>query len=131
MTWRLIPLGRLSWTQVLAHARGLTCAWADLGGFQVGPPPQAPPPYSHLWGWCADRCLRVRIDGQMAIAAVLTSMGTEGREVPVSDNPLKAPRREGYDMPAGTRPWWESGGYRTLTVMEPVPLTFVQGDAAH
>jgi hypothetical protein len=71
-TATLIAYGRIAWPDVIRLLAGAQAAWADYDGFHVGPPPQSPPPYSHLWAWTADWLARLRIDGQHAIAGVLS-----------------------------------------------------------
>ena len=43
--------GEVEWSQLRKEAGELTCAWADYGGFHIGPCPDEAPPYSHIWGW--------------------------------------------------------------------------------
>lgn len=126
MTYRLISRGRLSWSKVVEAAKGLTCAWADLDGFHVGPAPTTAPPYSHLWGWSPVRCLRARIDGDGAIVGVLAVDGTEGEVVETQSHDMQTPKREGIELGAGLTPWAATGTYETLTVIGPMPVTFVR-----
>lgn len=71
-TATLLAYGRIGWPQVARLLMGSRAAWADYDGFHVGAPPASPPPYSHLWAWTADWLARIRIDGQDAIAGVLS-----------------------------------------------------------
>lgn len=68
----LIAYGRVSWPQVARILAGSEAAWADYDGFHIGAPPTSPPPYTHLWAWTTDWLARIRIDGQNAIAGVLS-----------------------------------------------------------
>ncbi len=81
-TATLIAYGRVTWDQVTAMLAGAQAAWADYDGFHVGAAPHSPPPYSHLWAWTADWLVRIRIDGQHAIAGVLALSGQPASSPP-------------------------------------------------
>jgi hypothetical protein len=90
----LIGHGRLPWNEIVALADGLECAWADLTGLRIGPTPATCPPYSHLWGWSADRWVAVRIDDGDGICTELRPAphDTELPAVPVEVHPVAATR---------------------------------------
>jgi hypothetical protein len=76
-SWWLTPLGYLPWAQVLAELQGLTCTWADYTGLHETDHLErlrTAPPYSHVWGWSDDRLVRVRVDVDEGVVAVLTSV---------------------------------------------------------
>jgi hypothetical protein len=89
-TATLIGYGRISWADARLLLTGAEAAWADYEGFHIGPPPQTPPPYSHLWAWTGQWLARLRIDDQTAIVGVLAltaapASGPPGRDpLPVS-----------------------------------------------
>lgn len=75
-TGTLVAYGRVPWPQVTRLLAGSQAAWADYHGFHFGTPPESPPPYSHLWAWTEDWLARIRVDGQHAVAGIL-SLGGE------------------------------------------------------
>lgn len=84
-TATLIGYGRITWADACLLLTGTEAAWADYEGFHIGPPPQAPPPYSHLWAWTGQWLARLRIDGREVIAGVLAltaapASGPPGRD---------------------------------------------------
>lgn len=95
MNGRLRGLGRTTWEQARPHLATLTCAWADLDGFHVGPPPDERPVATHLWAWSPQRWARARFDGDEVITALLdrvdnadaTATGP-GEPVTVTTRPL-------------------------------------------
>jgi hypothetical protein len=64
MTWAAAVAGPLA---------GTTCLWQDLDGLHVEPPPSEGPVTSILWGWRDDALVRVRLDGESAFVAVVTT----------------------------------------------------------
>lgn len=74
----LVGHGRLAWSELRGHLDGLECAWTDLGGFHLGPPPAEPPIGTHLWGWSDARWARARLDGDGAILGTLHDTEVEG-----------------------------------------------------
>jgi hypothetical protein len=80
-TATLIAYGRVGWAQVASLLTGSQAAWADYDGFHVGPPPATPPPYPHLWAWTVGWLARIRIDGENAIAGIL-SLSAEPASAP-------------------------------------------------
>lgn len=72
----LTGYGKLPWRDVVPLLNGLTCAWADYGGFHVRQScPEQVPPYSHLWAWSQDSktLVRVRIDDDKGIVGILST----------------------------------------------------------
>lgn len=69
-------VGPMSWDALrthLCHTHG-ECAWSDFHGFHFGPANRLPlsiPPTTHLWAWDAQRALRVRVDVDRVLVAVL------------------------------------------------------------
>lgn len=65
--------GRMSWADAVAGPlAGATCLWQDLDGLHVEAAPESAPPTSILFGWLAGtRLVRVRLDGNTALVAVL------------------------------------------------------------
>jgi hypothetical protein len=64
--------GWLPWGELREqYLSDLDCLWLDLGGLQVRAAVAEPPIATHLWGWSADRLVRVRLDRGQAVAAVL------------------------------------------------------------
>lgn len=63
--WRLVGWGATGWDELRRACRGMTVAWLDYDGFQVGDLPEMSPPSSHLWAWGdrSDRVMRARADG--------------------------------------------------------------------
>lgn len=122
-SWWLTPLGYRPWPQVLAELQGLTCAWADYGGFHETDDLDrlsSPPPYSHLWGWSTDRLVRVRIDVDEGVVAVLTSADlARAKTVPV-----QVIERAALPFDS-SRP-----ATRLVQVLGPAPLVFVAGPAS-
>ena len=82
-TGELIGYGRVSWHQLAVMLTGSHAAWADYNGFHVGPPPDGPPPYTHLWAWTAGWLARARLDGDTAIVSVLALTGEPQSTPPV------------------------------------------------
>jgi hypothetical protein len=123
--WWLTALGYRPWPEVFDQLAGLTCAWADYTGFHSGQNPAAlvqAPPYSHVWGWSADRLVRVRVDvedgADVGVVAVLTrdSGYGGGRAEPVQVvERVAAPFKDSFP-PA-----------RLVQVIGPSPLVFVAG----
>jgi hypothetical protein len=74
-TAELIGYGRVAWDVVTGMLDGAEAAFADYSGFHIGPPPDTPPPYTHLWAWTSQWLARVRIDGQTAIIGILALTG--------------------------------------------------------
>lgn len=85
VTGRLIRNGWTDWASVLDILGKDQCLWIDLGGLHHGPAPtQLPVGATHLWSWRPSRWARVRLDGDRALAAVLTTDGnTQGEAVTV------------------------------------------------
>jgi hypothetical protein len=82
-TAELIGYGKVDWHQLTAMLAGSQAAWADYDGFHIGPPPVAPPPYTHLWAWTNRWLARARIDGGTAIIGVLAFNGEPHPAPPV------------------------------------------------
>lgn len=80
---RLTSTGWTDWAGVLDVLGEDKCFWVDLGGVHHGPAPaQFPVGATHLWSWRPDRWTRVRIDGDRALATVLTTdSNTPGKPV--------------------------------------------------
>jgi hypothetical protein len=71
-------LGELPWNTLRDRLTALTCAWADLHGFHLAPGtdlPTAIPVTTHLWAWDDNIAVRVRIDVDRALTAVLHTHG--------------------------------------------------------
>jgi hypothetical protein len=121
-SWWLTPLGYRPWPQVLAELQGLTCAWADYSGFHETDDLDglsSPPPYSHLWGWSAHRLVRVRIDVDEGVVAVL-SPAELARPTTV---PVEVIERTALPFDSARAP------IRLVQVLGPAPLVFVAGPA--
>lgn len=133
-TWELHGWGRQPWSTLVRIATNLTCAWADYGGFHVGPCPTSAPPYTHLWGWSKDGTvlLRARIDGEEAIIGVLASEVLDARlpkpslseAATVEETPARAwPDHHGRI--AAQEPGVLSPTLKLVTALGPQPVSFV------
>ncbi|MGH3905065.1 MAG: hypothetical protein ACRDTE_12860 [Pseudonocardiaceae bacterium] len=61
------------WSDLVASLPHATAVWADLDGMHCAPlPGSMPVGTTHLWFWDAGRYGRVRLDGQLWVAGVLT-----------------------------------------------------------
>jgi hypothetical protein len=68
------PRTRADWADLVASLPKVTAVWADLDGMHRAPLPEAMPVgATHLWFWDHGRHGRVRIDGELWIAGILTS----------------------------------------------------------
>jgi hypothetical protein len=78
----LTGTGWVDWPRVLDLLGEDECLWIDLArGPHLGPAPATlPVGATHLWGWRRDRWTRVRIDGQRALASVLSAGREPGGE---------------------------------------------------
>lgn len=63
---------RDAWPELYHRTSDWTAAWADNHGFHLEPMPTAAPVTSHLWAWSTDHWLRIRIDGALWWAALLS-----------------------------------------------------------
>ena len=76
VTGQLTSHGWTDWTSVLTVLDKDQCLWIDLGGLHHGPAPtRLPVGATHLWSWRPNRWVRVRVDGDRALATVLTTGG--------------------------------------------------------
>jgi hypothetical protein len=119
-SWWLTPLGYRPWQQVLAELQGLTCAWADYSGFHQTDDLDRlddPPPYSHVWGWSADRLVRVRIDLDEGVGAILTPLDLARS----TTTPVQVIERTALPFAPSHSPT------RLIQVLGPDPLVFVAG----
>ncbi|HEY6422289.1 MAG TPA: hypothetical protein VIY28_03380 [Pseudonocardiaceae bacterium] len=67
------PRTRAEWGDLVASLPHAMAAWADLEGMHRAPLPESMPVgATHLWLWDTGRYGRVRIDGEIWIAGVLT-----------------------------------------------------------
>lgn len=74
--WTLHAWGKCDWATIRELVGQAMCAWADYGGFRIGPSPDSAPPYSHLWAWEGEEVLyRVRIDEDAGVIAALVRSG--------------------------------------------------------
>lgn len=121
--------GRQDWSKIASLLTGCTCAWADLDGFHVGPPPARPPLATHLWAWGTTRLLRVRVDGGDGIAAELHLSGEEhGEPVTVTErNAVSWPLGEGR---VSVDDQWRGRAIRIYEVTGLAPLEFASLDEA-
>jgi hypothetical protein len=134
---RLYGYGRLAWTEARDLLDGCRCTWTDLDGIHVAdaPPDALPVGATHLWGWAADRCVRVRFDGDAAYAALLrTGQGEDdgGPETLVAEVVTPVVRRPVVwspdDRQAGPLPETVLGRtWELLEVPGASPVTFVRG----
>ncbi|MGH8575133.1 MAG: hypothetical protein ACREX8_21565 [Gammaproteobacteria bacterium] len=73
ITGQLTSTGWSDWASVRDVLDEDECFWIDLAGPHHGPaPPDLPVGATHLWSWRPDRWVRVRVDGDRALATVLT-----------------------------------------------------------
>jgi len=122
-SWWLTPLGYQPWTTVIDELQGLRCAWADYTGFHHDEPPDAlveAPPFSHVWGWSPDRLVRIRVDIDQGVVAILTTTdkGGAGTELVDVVERIALPFDE-TQQPS-----------RLIQVLGQSPLVFVAGPAA-
>ncbi len=130
--------GLLDWTTLRERLAGATCLWADVHGVRLGPAPECPPAFTHLWGWWPEaRWARVRIDDGGGILAVLTEEETgNGERLEVDDEWVDAwPPGMSHigPLPAIVRGDDENDARRRLRILstaEPVPLRFLEIPAA-
>ncbi|WP_283135333.1 hypothetical protein [Rhizohabitans arisaemae] len=123
--WTLTGHGRLPWSTALELLTGTTCAWTDLDGPHLGPPPTTTPVgTTHLWAWADGRALRLRIDDEFAYVAELAHDGP-GEPVTVIIHPelrLWAPA----DEQAGPIPETaHTLDWELLELPGPGPVSFV------
>lgn len=134
ITMTLHSWGRLDWADIVGVLRGSTAAWADYGGFHLGPCPADAPPYSHLWAWTEDWRFRVRIDEDGGYLAAL------GDSTPPPSTPeTVAPSHGVVVREAHGIPWGDDGQVpkrvtelastiktiHLFETLEPMPMTFV------
>jgi hypothetical protein len=122
-SWWLTPLGYLPWAQVLAELQGLTCTWADYTGLHETDHLErlrTAPPYSHVWGWSDDRLVRVRVDVDEGVVAVLTRVDLAR----AATGPVRVIERTAVPF-SPDRPLT-----RLIQVLGPTPLVFVAGPAS-
>lgn len=125
--------GPQPWSFVLDLATNLVCSWADNSGFHIGPCPGEAPPYSHLWGWNADGSvlLRVRIDGDRGVPAVLTKAAGTAPEAGGSTQTVRVTVRQALPWPKGEKrikvqqPGVLEGRIDLIQVLGTMPMTFV------
>jgi hypothetical protein len=115
----------------------MTCAWADYTGFHLGPCPDSPPPYTHLWAWdeAGSQLVRARIDVDEAIVGALV---TSDHPLSSVSQPLPEPVAVRHDSLLTWPPGHEriadqpSGildrDVQAITVLSPVPITFIRAD---
>ncbi len=130
MSWTLHGFGLQEWDEVLRLTSGLTCAWADTAGFHVGACPAAAPAATHLWAWDAagETLVRARLDAGRAVVGVLAKH-PHGDAVWSERVPVRCERARTWsphekriaDQPPGVLP----GAVTTVTVLTPMPVTFV------
>lgn len=128
----MVGLGRLPWGEVVEACTEMTCAWADYAGFHIGPCPDAPPPYSHLWGWSTDgqTLVRVRVDDQEGIVGLLYLGGGVPQSAPLVER-VKTRTEPALTWPEnhdqiGEQAMQGLGDAFTLVrVLSPAPITFV------
>lgn len=119
--------GRLPWTDLVSALHGTTTAWADYNGFHIGPAPQQPPPYTHLWAWSKGWLLRARIDGAQAIVAVLQSgVETPAGLTPMMSQPVRYTPRRAHTWPGGEK---RVGPLRAEVADRAVDLYEVDGES--
>ncbi|SHJ67530.1 hypothetical protein SAMN02745244_03017 [Tessaracoccus bendigoensis DSM 12906] len=137
----LHAFGANDWATVRRIVGDRTAAWADYDGFQIGPCPEAPPPYSHLWAWSSDgeSLIRVRVDAESCVVGALSREAWPGEgAAPLESHEVEVIKRPGL-------PWGEDGQigdqsgeilgrvesillHETLT---PSPVTFVSVSLRH
>jgi hypothetical protein len=73
------PRTRAEWGALVASLSQATAVWADLDGMHRAPlPGSMPVGATHLWFWDTGCYGRVRLDGELWVAGVLTSPGSSG-----------------------------------------------------
>lgn len=130
MRANLFAIGRVPWGEARRLLIGMTCAWADLDGWHQTEPSDQPPIATHLWAWGDERWARVRVDGEDAVVAILTTAmlslpGAEFVEVDIEDGPLLLIDPEDDRIPLTSKEWL-GGEARVLNVLGPQPLAFIE-----
>lgn len=76
----LTTTGWTDWATVAALIGDDRCHWTGLGPTHAdaGVPASAPVGATHLWSWRPGRWVRVRFDGTLALATVLTTHEVTG-----------------------------------------------------
>lgn len=79
--------GRIDWATARTLLDGCSCTWTDFDGIHLTntPPEHAPVAATHLWGWSAERLVRLRFDSG-ADPANATSPATAAVYAAVLDN---------------------------------------------
>jgi hypothetical protein len=123
--------GRLDWAAARALLDGCACTWTDFDGIHLAntPPERLPVAATHLWGWSADRLVRLRFDTGAVYTAVLGGTPGPGAVVtehvtpvvrPVAPRPA-ADTRSGALLPAAQGRKWQ-----LTEIPGESPVTFVR-----
>ena len=115
------------WAAIRAIISDTTCAWADIGGWHLGEPPNDQPIGStHVWAWTGDGCFAIRLGGfRPRCAELRLRFGHFGDEVAVRQHASIIWGSDDQRVPASavsTLP----GRVEVLDVVGPMPLSFVR-----
>lgn len=128
MTPTLESVQYQSWDHLDADLmRSFRWYWCDLDGQHAAEVfPAHAPVTTHIWGWSAAAWVRLRVDGDCVVGAILRDgesppvVGVPASVTPSSESPQ---RRPSGGVELASIPEF---GVRTRTVFEPVRLTFVE-----
>lgn len=131
-------LGRRAWPALVDLAMDQWC-WVDLDGAHSAPalPTDPPAGCTHLWGWSANECVRVRWDdGTARVAALAVDRDSRPDATPVTVQIANASPWGQLTM-ARLSPLGRASvatvadvSFETLTVVGTQPITFVRSKPA-